>query len=162
MKQYRHASQDLVKVVHYHEETFQTIKGSSKGLTLSVSLFESNSRTFHRLQDSLCCLEKWKEALVYAEQSRSRTLGELLLQRKSLQLPMPLTAPLTLEQITAIVRSQEHDVVFLSYTGARLLVWVLAPEGTPSLSTCSKSALETTSLRGSPWIITFATLSLSF
>ena len=129
LKQYRHASQDLVKVVQYHEETFQTIKGSSKGLTLSVSLFESNSRTFHRLQDSLCCLEKWQQALVYAEQSRSRTLGELMLQRKSLQLPMPLTAPLTLEQIIEIVKSQVYDVVFLSYTGARLLVWVLAPEG---------------------------------
>ena len=129
LKQYCHASQDLVKVVQYHEETFQTIKGSSKGLTLSVPLFESNSRTFHRLQDSLCCLEKWQEALVYAEQSQSRTLGELLLQRRSLQLPMPITAPLTLEQITEIVKAQDCDVVYLSYTGTRLLVWVLTPEG---------------------------------
>ena len=128
-KQYRLASQDLVRVVQYHEETFQTIKGSAKGLTLSVSLFESNSRTFHRLQDSLCCLEKWQEALVYAEQSRSRSLGELMLQRKSQQLQMPLTAPLTFEQIVEIVISQENDIVFLSYTGARLLVWVMVPEG---------------------------------
>ena len=127
LQQYRHASQDLSKVVSYHEETFQTIKGSSKGLTLSVSLFETNSRTFHRLQDCLYNLGEWHQALCYAEQSRARSLGELMLQKKGGLLDHKFTSPLTIDQITEIVKAEEVDVVFLSYTGARLLVWVLSP-----------------------------------
>ena len=127
LKQYRHASQDLIKVVTFHEETFQTIKGSPKGLTLSVSLFETNSRTFHRLQDCLYNLDQWHQALCYAEQSRARSLGELMLQKKGSRLDHPLTSPLTIDQIIEVVKAEEVDVVFLSYTGARLLVWVLSP-----------------------------------
>ena len=127
LQQYRHASRDLSKVVSYHEETFQTIKGSSKGLTLSVSLFETNSRTFHRLQDCLYNLSEWHQALCYAEQSRARSLGELMLQKKGGLLDHKFTSPLTIDQIIEIVKAEEVDVVFLSYTGARLIVWVLSP-----------------------------------
>ena len=129
LKQYRHASLDLIKVVAFHEEAFQTIKGSPKGLTLvgtltlSVSLFETNSRTFHRLQDCLYNLDQWHQALCYAEQSRARSLGELMLQKKGTH-SLP---PLTIDQIIEVVKAEEVDVVFLSYTGARLLVWVLSP-----------------------------------
>ena len=38
---YRKGSRDLEEVVKFHEETLDIIKGSAKGLTLSVSLFES-------------------------------------------------------------------------------------------------------------------------
>ena len=123
---YRNGSRDLEEVVKFHEETLNSIKGSAKGLTLSVSLFESNSRTFHRLQDCLVSLGEWKKALVVAEQSRTRTLGELLLKKKEWQ-QEPLSAPLNLDHITAIVSSQTLPVLYLSYTGARLLGWVLIP-----------------------------------
>ena len=79
---YREGSEDLKVVVQFHEETFQSIKGSAKGLTLSVSLFDINAKSFHRLQDCLYNLGEWKEALVCAEQSRARALGEMLLQRQ--------------------------------------------------------------------------------
>ena len=127
IKFYRNGSRDLEEVVKFHEETLNSIKGSAKGLTLSVSLFESNSRTFHRLQDCLVSLGEWKKALVVAEQSRTRTLGELLLKKKEWQLEEPLSAPLTLDHITSIVSSQDLPVLYLSYTGARLLGWVLVP-----------------------------------
>ena len=127
LKQFRQARKDLGKVVDHHEQTFQSMKGSSKGLNLSVSLFESNSRTFHRLQDCLHCLGNWQQALVYAEQSRARTLGELLLQKKARHLDMHFTPPLDLSQIIDIIKAQELDVIFVSYTGARLLVWILSP-----------------------------------
>ncbi len=127
LKQYTQARKDLVRVVSDHETTFLTIKGSSKGLTLSVSLFESNSRAFHCLQDSLYCLGEWQDALVYAEQSRARSLGELLLQKNSQQLHLRFTPPLTVDQILAVVRDQQSDIVFLLYTGVRLLGWVLVP-----------------------------------
>ena len=126
-RRYKKGRDDLSIVVDVHEETFKNIRGSRKGLTLSVSLFETNSRTFHRLQDCHYNMGEWEKALVYAEQSRARTLGELLLERKRPQLDMNLTAPLDLEQIVSVVGSQELDVVVLSYTGARLLVWVLSP-----------------------------------
>ena len=128
LKFYQQGRQDLEEAVKYHEETFDNIKGSSKGLTLSVSLFETNSRTFHRLQDCLVNLGEWEMALVVAEQSRTRTLGELLVMRKGWQIDRPLTAPLNLETISDIVKSQHSIVVYLSYTGARLLGWVLAPK----------------------------------
>ena len=127
LKYYQLGRQDLEQVIKYHEETFENIKGSSKGLTLSVSLFETNSRTFHRLQDCLVNLGEWEKALVVAEQSRTRTLGELLVKRKNSKIDHPLTAPLNLQSITDIVQSQHSVVVYLSYTGARLLGWVLAP-----------------------------------
>ena len=69
---YEKGRKDLEKVVAFHEQTLSSIKGSTKGLSLSVSLFETNARTFHRLQDCLVNLGLWKEALVVAEQSRTR------------------------------------------------------------------------------------------
>ncbi len=128
LKFYKQARRDLERVVKYHEETLNHIKGSTKGLSLSVSLFESNSWTFHRLQDCLVNLGLYEEALVIAEQSRARSLGELLLKKRmGLMQECPLAAPLSIEQIKEIVKSQSSVVVYFSYTGARLLVWVLVP-----------------------------------
>ena len=125
---YINGSNDLTEVVGYHEETFQTIKGSSQGLSLSISLFETNSRTFHRLQDCLFNLGDWSTALERAEQSKARTLGEILLQRKCGQLAMGLKSPLKMEQVKQIISSVDRIVVFISYTGARLITWVFSPD----------------------------------
>ena len=126
-RRYKKAQDDLLYVVDQHEMSFKHIKGSPKGLTLSVSLFETNSRTFHRLLDCHYNLGDWEKALVYAEQSRARTLGELLLERKRLQLDVDLVTPLDMRQINRIVGLQDLDVVVVSYTGCRLLVWILSP-----------------------------------
>ena len=128
-KDYINGRNDLMEVVAFHEETFQTIKGSAHGLSLSVSLFETNSRTFHRLQDCFFNLGEWSRALEFAEQSRARTLGELLLQRKTGQLEMELSSPLKIGQVERIIQSVQTTVVFISYTGARLLTWVFSPLG---------------------------------
>ena len=126
-KYFKHGSGDLEEVITQNEASFKNIKGSSKGFSLSVSLFESNSRTFHRKQDCLVNIGEWKEALAIAEQSRARTLGELMLRKKALVIDHPLTSPLDLAQIEFIVSQQDCPVVYLSYTGARLLCWVLLP-----------------------------------
>ena len=126
-KWYKRALEDLSHVVSQHELSFANIKGSRKGLTLSVSLFETNARTFHRLLDCNYNLGQWERALEYAEQSRARTLGELLLERKRGQLEVDLFTPLDIGQMERIVGSQSLDVVVVSYTGSRLLVWVLSP-----------------------------------
>ncbi|KAL5481435.1 hypothetical protein EMCRGX_G021589 [Ephydatia muelleri] len=117
---------DLRETIRLYEELYQSAKGSSKGLNLSVSLTESNSRTFHRLQDCLVNLEQSEEALVIAESSRARSLGEVLLDKSKHAWPN-LRYPLTLNTIKRTVASQECPVVYLSYTGARLLLWLLVP-----------------------------------
>ena len=126
-KYYTQATKDLDYVIRHHEESLDSIKGSAKGLSLSVSLFESNSRTFHRKQDCLVSTGNFEEALLAAEQSRARTLGELLLKRRGPQLEHQLRSPPSLEQLKLIVALQNSPVVYLSYTGARLLGWLFYP-----------------------------------
>ena len=127
LEYYQLGRQDLEQVVKYCEEAFENIKGSSKGLTLSVSPFETDSRIFHCLQNCLFNLGEWEKALVVAEQNRTRALGELLVKKKGSTINHPLAAPLNLQDITYIVQSQPSVIVYLSYTGTRLLGWVLAP-----------------------------------
>ena len=130
LRSYRNGHADLAKVIQRHEEAFQTIKGSTHGLTLSVSLFESNSRTFHRVQDCLFNLGEFEKALEFAEQSRTRSLGELMYERCGRYQPNPLSSPMNIDQIFSIVKSlksEKVDVVYISYTGARLIVWVISP-----------------------------------
>ena len=123
---YSLAINDLRETIKLHEEIYESTKGSSKGLSLSVSLTESNSRTFHRLQDCLVNLEQSEEALVVAESSRARSLGEVLLDKNKHASPN-FRYTLTLNTIKRIVASQEYPIVYLSYTGARLLLWLLVP-----------------------------------
>ena len=129
LRHYRSAQSDLEKVTKYHEQTLNNIKGSPTGLSLSVSLFETNSRTFQRLQDCSYCVGNWKQALVFAEQSRARTLGELLLKKKTEQLQPLYRTPLDLSQIVNIVGTLKLPVVYMSFTGNRLLVWLLVAGG---------------------------------
>ena len=125
---YRKGCEDLEKVVDHHEKRFLHIKGTPNGLTMSISLFESNSRTFHRLQDCLVNLHQLEQALLVAEQSRARSLGELMLRRKKGHLKESLTSPLSFENIKTIVRKQDSPLVYFSYTGARLIGWVFVPQ----------------------------------
>ena len=147
---YEKGRKDLEKVVAFHEQTLSSIKGSTKGLSLSVSLFETNARTFHRLQDCLVNLGLWKEALVVAEQSRTRALGELLLRKKPVdRLP---TAPLTLPQIFNFVGAlQSCPIVYFSYTGARLLGWILARQDGEVLIDMFQVPLESNQFDGKPF-----------
>ena len=147
---YEKGRKDLEKVVAFHEQTLSSIKGSTKGLSLSVSLFETNARTFHRLQDCLVNLGLWKEALVVAEQSRTRALGELLLRKKPVdRLPI---APLTLPQIFDFVGAlQSCPIVYFSYTGARLLGWILARQDGEVLIDMFQVPLESNQFDGKPF-----------
>eukprot|EP00731_Ephydatia_muelleri_P036340 Em0239g1a len=80
-KLYRLGASDLTHAIELCNEVLQSTKGCTQGLSLSVSLIENNSRTFHKLQDCLIGLQQMDEALVVAEQCRARTLGERLLEK---------------------------------------------------------------------------------
>ena len=123
---YRLGIGDLTEVVKYCNEVFESTKGSKQGLTLSVSLIESNSRTFHKMQDCLVGLLQTDEALVIAEQCRARTLGEILLEKVGGGVAgIHMAPPLTLYQIKHIVELQACPVVYFSYTGSRLIIWLM-------------------------------------
>ena len=131
-KHYQHAIKDFDKVIKVHEETFDNIKGSSSNLNLSVHWFETNIKTFLRAQDCAYNVGDHYQALVYAEQCRARTLGELLHNKKWLTLDKTFRTPLQLDDISSAVRCLNQPnvpVVVLSYTGTRLLVWVLVWDG---------------------------------
>ena len=130
-KHYHHALKDFDKVIVGHEETFASIKGSPSGLNLSVAWFETNAKTFLRAQDCAYSIGDHNRALVYAEQCRARTLGELL-NSKTGHRSDSFNTPLQPNSILSVVRhlkTPNVPVVVLSYTGTRLLVWVLVWDG---------------------------------
>ena len=81
------------------KKTRQSNEGSHEALSLSLSQFESTSPSFYKMQETLTELcqqlpklglidmtatepQEFKDVLVYGEQARARTLGELILQKK--------------------------------------------------------------------------------
>ena len=152
-KLYEEALEDLTLVIGSYEKTLHSIKGSGEGLGLSVSLAENNSRTFHFIQDCLCALDRHFDALVYAEQSRSRSLGELLLKKKkaSQEIDWTYSSPLSSQDMRDIVLGQSRDVVYLSYTGAHLLVWVLSPMHGKVVSNMFEVKLSGVLFNGCTW-----------
>ena len=54
-------------------------------------------------------------------------IGELMLERKGRSLDLPLTSPLNTQQINQIIDRVGTTVVYISYTGSRLLIWVFSP-----------------------------------
>ena len=143
------AESDLLEAIESHEQSVQNVKGSREALSLLLLLFESNSRSFYKLQETLVELGKlcqrlselgvmdmevieppeFKAALVYGEQARARTLGELILQKKQSMYSdlFSVSTPLKLQDIYKTVASEKVPVVFLSYCVSKLLMWILAP-----------------------------------
>ena len=129
---YQQALKDLRKVIKNVESAFSNASATTVGLDLYLSLFHINAKTFQRAQDCAFNLRDHYLSLTIAEQARARTLGELLLKRKSHQLPSSFTTPLNIDQIKLAVEllpDPYTPVVVLSYTGTRLLVWVLVFDG---------------------------------
>ena len=128
---YKHlemGNENLRQVLRYHEDTFHTLAGHKEDLSLGLSIFESNSRTFHRLQDCLILLNRPLDALVIAEQSRQRLFTEILLRKQGhLISHRKIKLPLDSKQILEIAQASSHPVICLSYTGSRLISWIFQP-----------------------------------
>ena len=129
---YQQSLKDLRRVIKNVESAFSNSSSSTIGLDLYLSLFHINAKTFQRAQDCAFNLRDHYLSLTIAEQVRARTLGELLLKRKLHQLPTTFSTPLNIDSIKLAVESLPDPytpVVVLSYTGTRLLVWVLVFDG---------------------------------
>ena len=143
------AKSDLLEAIESHEQSVQNVKGSHNAVSLSLSLFESNSRSFYKIQEALVELGKlrqqlselgvtdmtaaepkeFKDALVYGEQARARTLGELVLQKKKTMYSdlFSIFTPLKMHAIYRTVELQKIPFIFLSYCVSKLLMWILVP-----------------------------------
>ena len=158
------AKSDLLEVIESHEQNFQNVKGSHDALSLSLSLFESNSRSFYKIQETLVELgilrqrlselgvtdmtaaepQEFKDALVYGEQARARTLGELVLQKKKAKYSdlFSISTPLKIQDIHRTVEMQKIPVIFLSYCVSKLLMWILVPVKDEIVMKCQSIELK--------------------
>ena len=158
------AQHDLLEAIDSHEQCVKNVKGSHEALSLSLSLFQSNSRSFYKMQETLVELGKlcqrlsqlglmdmaatepqeYKDALVYGEQARARTLGELVLQKKKMVYSdlFSISTPLTIQDIYKTVKLQKFPVVFLSYCISKLLMWILVPVNDEVVMRCQSIELK--------------------
>ena len=155
---------DLFEAIQSHEQGVQNVKGSHEALSLSLSLFESNSRSFYKMQETLVELgrlyqqlsrlglmdmaatdpQEFKDALVYGEQARARTLGELVLQKKKATYSdlFLISTPLTIQDIYKTVNLQKVPVVFLSYCVSKLLMWIMVKKNDEVVMRCQSVELK--------------------
>ena len=162
------AKKDLLQAIESHEQSVQNVKGSHDALSLSLSLFESNSRSFYKMQETLVELGKllqqlseldmvaaepqeFKEALVYGEQARARTLGELVLQKKKTMYSdlFSIFTPLKIQDIYKTVELQKVPVVFISYCVTKLLIWILVPVKDEVIMKCQSIDIKEEDLENS-------------
>ena len=158
------AKSDLLEAIESHEQSIQNVKGSRDALSLSLSLSESNSRSFYKIQETLVELGKlrqrlselgvtdmtaaepkeFKDALVYGEQARARTLGEMVLQKKRTMYSdlFSISTPLKIQDIYRTVLREKMPVIFLSYCVSKLLMWILVPVKDEIIMKCQSIELK--------------------
>ncbi len=95
-----------------------------------VSIFEGQARTYRLLQQVLIARKQPQQALVIAEQGRTRALIEIL-HRKIIKKPnLPLIPPPpTLDQIKQVAQKQNATFVEYSVTPGEIYIWVIPPQG---------------------------------
>ena len=130
---------------------------------------KDKSRFFHKIQEILVELGKlcqrlselgvmdmvdaepqeFKDALVYGEQARARTLGELVLQKKRTIYPdlSSISTPLKIQDIYKAVELQKVPIVFLSYCVSKLLMWILVSVKDEVVMKCQSVGLKVAELK---------------
>ena len=165
------AKSDLLEAIESHEQSIQNVKGSHDALSLLLSLSESNSRSFYKIQETLVELGKlrqrlselgvtemtaaepkeFKDALVYGEQARARTLGEMVLQKKRTMYSdlFSISTPLKIQDIYRTVLREKMPIIFLSYCVSKLLMWILVPVNDKVEMKCESIELKEEDLENS-------------
>ncbi len=96
----------------------------------NVALFETQLKTYQRLQEVLIKLNRFSLALEVAERGRARAFIELLAKRVSTtQLIDQAAAPITLEQIKGIAKSHQATLVEYTVLPHAVYIWVIKPTG---------------------------------
>ena len=155
------AKSDFHEAIELHEQSIQNSKDSHEA---------SSSRSFYKIQETLVELGKlrqrllklgvmdtvatepqeFKEALVYGEQARARTLGELLQKKKEMYSDLfSVSTPLKLQDIYRAVQLQKVPVVFISYCLSKLLMWILVSVKDEVVMKCQSIDLKEEELENS-------------
>ena len=109
---------DLRKVLEYydaeiHKSLIEFIGTKEYGLACSC------------LQDCYVIIHELEKALVVAEKCRARVLGEHMLERSQLNRKSHITSPMTFPHIRKVIKELQSPVVYLTYTGSQIIVWIL-------------------------------------
>ncbi len=115
----------------------QSLRTPNLSSTDRITLFETQTKSYQWLQESLIAQsksDKTLKALEVAEQSRARTLIELLAERFTVQeAAAPVQSNPDLRTIRAIAQQQNATLVQYSVINTQqnssLYIWVINPEG---------------------------------
>ncbi len=98
-----------------------------------ASLFESQLKTYQRLQKALIAQNRHGEALITAERGRARALVELLSRRTTLTAshsPWSQAATISLDRIRQLAKIQKATLVQYSVLpNEAIYIWVVRPDG---------------------------------
>ncbi|WP_445248296.1 CHAT domain-containing protein [Microcoleus sp. OTE_8_concoct_300] len=96
-----------------------------------VSIFETQTDSYVKLQQVFIAQKKTNEALEIAERGRARAFVELLASRLALSASVPTTInPPNIQQIQQIAKEQNATLVEYSTIGNETLyIWVIKPTG---------------------------------
>jgi CHAT domain-containing protein len=113
---------------------FESIRAGLSNDTYKVSIFETQTNTYSRLQEVLIAQNKTTQALEIAERGRARALVELLTSRLSQNnTNLSFTHPPSLQKIQQIAKEQKATIVEYSIIqqiiDAQLFIWVIHPTG---------------------------------
>ncbi|MBW4502970.1 MAG: CHAT domain-containing protein [Scytonema hyalinum WJT4-NPBG1] len=89
-----------------------------------VSIFETQADTYRLLQQALIAQNQPTQALLIAEQGRTRAFAELLAARQQSS-----SAPPNIERIQQIAKQQNATLVEYSIAWDDLYIWVIKPTG---------------------------------
>nr|XP_057912618.1 tetratricopeptide repeat protein 28 [Doryrhamphus excisus] len=110
---------------------FETIRHETQHSSdYKLSLFDLQTSSYQALQRVLVSLGRHEEALAIAEQGRTRTFVDLLVERQKGGQPSEGSdphAPVTVEHILQTVNSQKAMVLYFSLAGGFLYSWLMSP-----------------------------------
>lgn len=115
---------DLCAVINKQEGDFARNRMTVEEISLIEHVLTSNVRTSHRLQDGYVLQNQVLLALMSAEQSRQRSLSEWHYHKGAQVYSLPLDQ----ENLIEVIKKASAPVVYFSFTGARLLIWLIKPD----------------------------------
>ena len=128
LKYFKQAKRDLEYVLDKIEGNLSPLLENPDFPELGKALLETNSRTFHRFIDSQTMIDLTDTAsLVVAEQIRCRTMSNFLSKYAQNHQDFNLETPLSWVTLERFIYCIQKPIVYLTYTGDRLVFHVLKP-----------------------------------
>ncbi len=92
---------------------------------LKVSFFDTQTKTYRLLQQTLIAQKQNHKALEIAERGRARAFTELIIEKQQLA----SSVPPSIQQIRSVAKQQNATIVYYSIASNDLYIWVVKPTG---------------------------------